>query len=128
MKRDSLQELADKLGVSHKAVDEVYVNPLRLLINDEFGRNVAGDYRDRVIKRALKSGVSFSSEANTIWDLGKLVLCVVNPKTGNEMEYHGGSGSGDVYTFRFIDKKTKDEISISLPSEGIFFRSGEERD
>ena len=40
MKFKTLTELGDHLGVSKRVTAEAYVNPLRLLVSDEFNRNL----------------------------------------------------------------------------------------
>lgn len=102
-------------------IDEMYVNPLSIIANEEFRSNVKSDlnYRQRSINRVLNAGVPFDSDFNTLYDLFPRLFKVVNPYNGNEMKLKDGSGNSEQYTLNFVDEKTKDEISISLPHDAI---------
>lgn len=112
------------LGLSQKTIDETLdgVNPLRLLLSDEWNKPGAGDYRENAYKRALDLNVPFQTEDNTVFTLVPKIVQIFNPKSGNKMEYSGGSGSGDMYHLRFVDPITKDEIFLNVSSDAIGFR------
>lgn len=122
MKKEDIQK---KLSISDKYFNEFDYNPLRLALDQEFDRNVVidngKDYRERAIDCVLKAKVPFISETNTISDMIKMFIKIVNPLTGNEMEYLNGSGNFIEYTATFKDMQTKDIISISFNSEAIRF-------
>lgn len=119
-----LKEAKQKLGLSQQTIDEVYVNPLRIIASDEFNKpSVAGkNYRRSAIDRVLSLDVSFSSDCNTFFELAQRFIKIVNPKTGNEMVCSGGSGSANSNTIRFVDPITKDEFSVTCPDEGLNFK------
>lgn len=116
-------ELTSKLGVSNKAIMDAVetINPLRLAINEEFGSKEEGCYRQRSIQRCLDAKVDFVSEANTITEMAKRFMKIVNPLTGNEMKYVGGGGNYETMTLRFLDEQTNDVVSITLSNDAIGF-------
>ena len=115
----TFDELCNELGISQKVRDEHYVNPLSLLISEEFNRKEhrfgpplnEEDYRDRALTRAIKSKVSFHSETNSLSNLAERILTVTCPVCKSEMKPDGFGGSGRATT---VSYRCKCEVKISL--------------
>jgi len=118
-----IEELKSKLGVSEKTILNTLeeINPLRVVLTEEFRSDEKGCHRERSIKRCMDAKIDFSSECNTIYDIAKTVIKVINPLTGNEMVYKRGGGSMSQHTMTFVDEETKDEISVTLQSNSFSF-------
>lgn len=114
------KDIQKKLGISDKTIAEhtKYINPLSLVVTEEFNSKEEGSYRDRAIQRCIKAKVSFRSEANTLTELVKKVVQVNNPLTDMPMVCKGGGGNSDSMTLIFKDD-TGLEISISLAHDAI---------
>lgn len=113
-------EIQSKLGLQDKTFEEADHNPLRLVLSEEFNNpSTGGDYRKRAIDRCLKAKIGFDSESNTVYDLAKMCLKIVNPVTGNEMKITGGGGSGSMFSITAVDQETGDQISLNIPVNAI---------
>lgn len=117
--------IKDALKKFHRT-GEIDVNILGILIQEEFGKpDGVGDYRARVIDRAIKLKESFVSEFNTLSELVERLITVKCPYCGKVMRSNGAGGSGDMTTFRFTcDKKgCHGALGLSLSSDafGIYW-------
>ena len=116
------KEIEEALNVKEIAFDEHRFNPLRVVLNEEWAQQfVPGeeDYRERAIKRCLDARVEFVSEFNTLTNLVRKCVKIVNPLNGNEMELTSSGGTGGDYTFTYRDEKTGDTVHLSVNEESI---------
>ena len=117
------KEIKSKLVVSEKTFDEFNFNPLRLVLSDEFARNELpeeeSDYRERAINRCIDANVPFHSEANTITNMVRRTLKVINPRNGNEMKWFMSGGTDSAMSISYRDEETGDEVRITLSSDAI---------
>lgn len=118
-----LDEIKKHVALSDAAVnDHMEFNPLALLISDEFNKHILGeDYRKRALKRAIDAKIEFVSESNSITDMLKMFVKVVNPLTGNEMKYKTGGGNFKETSMTFIDEVTGDTFTICLEQNAMMF-------
>ena len=130
MKFTTLTELGDHLGVSKRVAAEAYVNPLRLLVSDEFNRNlpVGGKglhYHTRAINRAISAKVDFDSEINSLVELANRVITITCPVCKRKMQSGnaGGNQNGMCISYRckcgiqlFLALKD-DAIRVAFPED-----------
>lgn len=116
-RRTTFTEIAEKLGVSKKTVDEMWVNPLRLLVSDEFNRrDKPGEpsYRERAIKRAIASRMSFESEDNTVFEMMEQFVKVICPCCGGETKFCGGGGVSGKMRMEYTCKRKGCNTTVNL--------------
>jgi hypothetical protein len=109
------------LKLSQSTIDNAFdhVNPLRLVIDEEFNRPGTGNYRKRSIDRVMKAKASFQSEFNTIGELvDKLNLTIKCPNSGKTIKFRYTGGSGSEAN---LEAQGKDvTVRFSIPCEAIY--------
>lgn len=115
-----MKKAINKLNLQDSTIEKAieHVNPLRLVINEEFSNPQTKDYRKASIDRMFKAEVNFESENNTIGELfDKLNIQAICPKTGKVMKFKHTGGSGHSGTF--VAKSGHIEVCLSIPYDVI---------
>lgn len=117
----SLKNLASKIGVSEHVLDSIYINPLNILVADEFAKPISydPDYRVRAIRRAVKARVDFCSEDNTVGDMLQMFVSVKCPHCGRKTEPRGGGGNNSQWTETYQCKRCGTVVTLSIGNDGI---------
>lgn len=111
----------NKLMIFKHVIDNHEVNPLNLLMCDEFDRRDTGvDYRERAINAALKNRVDFSSEVNGLVNLTRRVIAVKCPHCKEEMKGDSAGGNQVQMTMKYECDKCKCALSLTLSYDAIF--------
>lgn len=117
------REIQEKMGTPDKYFEEVDINPLKIAIAEEWDKietmPAVSDYRERALDKVIKSRLKFKSEFNTITNLVKRVIKVINPFNGNEMVESFSGGNSEAYTISFKDEKTEDLVQFTFHLNGI---------
>lgn len=121
-------QATEKLGIAQSTLDCAYINPLRLLISEEFDRPIGGEYRERAVKRAIKSGISFVSEINSIGILVSKLIVVKCPVCGRAMTNNSNGGSMQEVCFTYECEKCDIKIQLNLNGDSISVDRKEDED
>lgn len=119
------QYLTRALGVAAEFFDNEYINPLRLVLSEEFKRkeptagNKGLNFRQRAINRCIKARVGFHSEQNTCSNLGELVFKVKSPVSGTIKEVRATGGNNNCTHFVVDFGKDDVKIDITIPHDNI---------
>ena len=122
MKKKEIQEI---MGISNEYFEDLDVNPLEVIIAEEWDRNgihrnkIQKDYQERALERVIDAKIEFTSEFNTLLNLVRRTIKVVNPFNGNEMIENYSGGSGGKYIISFKDEETGDLIQITFRAGDI---------
>lgn len=119
------------LGLSAKTRDNLYIDPVRAVLEDEWNRKTpAGtSYRTEAINRLATDSLPIRSECNIAWDVMKryVVLicpyCAANTNVRMEMLPKDGSGSGDSVTQNWECPACKGSASLTVRERDLSFQA-----
>jgi len=120
------KDIVEKLDVDPQVVNESHHNPLVLLSSDEFNSPLTtGSYRERAVKRAIKSKVSFSNETNCTMEMAKVLLKATCPYCHKTLKASGGGGVGcgpfSITSINFHCEKCKVSVNLYLHEGSLNF-------
>lgn len=110
------QEAIKALNLKNPKVE---INPLALIVNDEFDKPGKGNYRKNAVERTIKTKVQFHSECNTLTELVKKIIKIQCPYCNKEMT-HKDSGGNLITTTINFNCICGTTIGITLGEDSIF--------
>lgn len=108
---------AINLGIKPTTIDAEDVDIARLVVAEEFWRDIAGGYRERAIDRLISLRVGWCTEWNLAHETAKRFLVIRCPYCGSEMTVESGGGNSAEHhvTFRC---ECGASVGVTLPSVG----------
>ena len=103
----------------NKCFEEVSVNPLVIAEDQAFAQPVAGDYRERAIKKVTGLQLPFNSTCNTVFKLFGKLVSVKCPYCGGKTKFRSGGGAGDSYHMQYVCEKCKAEVSLTVSHDAF---------
>lgn len=106
-------------------IDEIEVNPIRLLEEKFFNDKFCSDYRGAAINVCNNKSINWSSTENNAHDVSKRYVKIKCPKCHKEMEISNGSSNSSVsYTTYKCTCKT--QVTIAIPLNGFSVKFSQE--